>query len=607
MAALKGGRTMLRGFAGALDAANAEPLDPKRKVELEVRLKVARQIGDLIDAVAVRSQLLAGAESEEERADMLQGLAEDALAAAAGALTRAVKIRAGDAALLQRLRAVYEAAGLWREAVDAGVEYAESIGNRSERARALVSAADLARRDPEGRARAMALYDAAIEDVPQMPGAFESMERLMLEAGDHGGLDGVYARQIARLDEHGASEAALGLTDKLATLREEQLGDSTGAVAALDQLVTRRPADVAARDRLARLLSTLGRDDLAIRCLELGTLHVPTHPETYRAMHRILARTQDVDRAYEACSVLVQLGEATIDEQLFYQQHAPRTTTRAKRPLEPAAWAALMPEALDADVQELVLAAAPAAIGVRLEQMRAGKQLTSPDPRERQDPEKSTVSAVRSVAYASWLLGMPVPAIYARSEEVPGGIAVLSTPDSAVLLGQSVLVGRSVPELTFVAARTLATVRATSRLLGFYSTLPDLKLVFAAAFAAGGGGAASVSPDVLALSRAIAQRLDAASRKRLAAAVQRLAARGGQVDLIGWARSVEIGACRAGLLASGDITVAARMLSFDGRVIGGLSAADRLKALLPFSVSRAYADLRRSVGAQLLPSPNFAV
>jgi len=97
------------------------------------------------------------------------------------------------------------------------------------------------------------------------------------------------------------------------------------------------------------------------------------------------------------------------------------------------------------------------------------------------------------------------------------------------------------------------------------------------------------------------------ARKRLAAAVQRLAARGGQVDLIGWARSVEIGACRAGLLASGDITVAARMLSFDGRVIGGLSAADRLKALLPFSVSRAYADLRRSVGAQLLPSPNFAV
>lgn len=562
------GRTMLSGFSDALDAQISQRLDANRKAELLQQLKTARQSGDLPAAVALRSQLLAIAASDDERVEMLQGLAEDALAAAANALARALKIRKRNQGLLQRLRAVYEAAGLWREAVDAGVAFAETIAEAARRARALVSAAELSSRDPEGVGRALALYDAAISDDPELPGAFESMEKLLVDAKDHAGLEGAYERQIERLRQRNAEGAELALYDRLARLREE-LGDKQGAAQALDRLVARRPADVGARGRLAGLLEALGHDDLAVRCLEVAAQHAPAHAETYRAMNRVFSRTRDADRSYQACSVLVQLGEADIDEQLYYQQHAPHTTTRASKPLDAASWGALLPEALDADLLEVILAAAPGAVATRLEQMRAAKQLPQLDPRDQHDPEKSTVSAVRTVAYAAWLLGMPVPHIYASKNEVPGGMALLATQEPTIVLGPSVLSGRSVPELTFVAARNLASLRLTGRVLAFYPTLAELKSVFASAFA-------TPSP-----------------------AVARLTQRGGQVDLIAWARATEIAACRAGLLASGDISVAARMLSFDGRVVGGLSAADRLKSLLPFTVSSAHTQLRRAVGAAI--------
>jgi hypothetical protein len=65
---------------------------------------------------------------------------------------------------------------------------------------------------------------------------------------------------------------------------------------------------------------------------------------------------------------------------------------------------------------------------------------------------------------------------------------------------------------------------------------------------------------------------------------------------------VEIGACRAGLLACGDVNTAARVLSVDARVAGGLSAAERLRDLIPFSVSAPYAEARRAIGIAVRPS-----
>ena len=65
---------------------------------------------------------------------------------------------------------------------------------------------------------------------------------------------------------------------------------------------------------------------------------------------------------------------------------------------------------------------------------------------------------------------------------------------------------------------------------------------------------------------------------------------------LAWLRAVERAACRAGLLACGDVTIAARVLSVDGHAVGGLSAADRLRTSSPSPSPPRYADVRRTLG-----------
>ena len=64
-------------------------------------------------------------------------------------------------------------------------------------------------------------------------------------------------------------------------------------------------------------------------------------------------------------------------------------------------------------------------------------------------------------------------------------------------------------------------------------------------------------------------------------------------------RGAELTACRLALLVSGDVSVAARVLATDGRQVAGLSAADRVKDLTPFSVSSRYVAARKQLGIRL--------
>ena len=78
-----------------------------------------------------------------------------------------------------------------------------------------------------------------------------------------------------------------------------------------------------------------------------------------------------------------------------------------------------------------------------------------------------------------------------------------------------------------------------------------------------------------------------------------MATRRGAPDLVRWAQAVELTACRAALLASGDLVVAAQALAAGKRGGGGVSLADRIDDLLTFGVSEAHSLVRRATGVAL--------
>ena len=473
----------------------------------------------------------------------------------------------------------------------------EQIGSR---AHALAEAAATIATRAKNVGFAVALYETAMADDPEVPGAFDAIEKVLLDAGDFAGAERAYVRQLERLA--GRPNAEAGLLDKLARVRETQLGDRRGALQALDRLVSLRPTDVDALARLARLLEDTGDDELALRVLEAAARQAPGRPETFRALARILHRTGDADGTYCACSVLVHLGEADIDEQMTYQQFAPEVAVRPAQPLDDAGWAMLMPLELDGATTALLTALAPAAIGVRIEQLQSRKALPKLAPAEKQDVERTTITAVRTVGWVARLLGMPAPDVYVRSEEVPGGFAVLPTIEPAIALGPSILTGRPVQELAFLFARELFHLRMTGRVLALYPQMTDLKAVVTAAITVVLGPPDSLPPETGQLRRELAKRIDPTLLTQLGAAVSAITERGGQLDLDAWQRAVEIAACRAGLLACGDVNTVAGVLSVDLRGAGGLSAAERLRDLVPFCVSRPYSEVRRALGIAWRPS-----
>lgn len=592
LAGIEAARGATAAAASLLDRALA--IFPDHQAGLRQRIELARASADHATAAALRRRLLRRAESDVERAETLASIADESLDAATEALEQALSLRPRDPRLLERLQATAEASGDWRKAVDTKVALSETIESAKDRARSLTAAAGMCARRTNDIPRAVALYEAAIADDPSAPGAFEAIEAVLLKNNDYGSVERAYARQLERLSGREQIGAEVALLEKLALVRAERLGDVHGAVFALDQLVMLQPENVEARAKLATLLEQTGELPLAAKCLENAAIWAPTRPQTFRDLRRISDQLGDLDRAYCACAVLVHLGEADVDEQRVYQEFAPETTPRPRAPLDVVGWAALRLVDHDDVVSRIVSAIAPAAIELRIEQLKAAQRLPELASGDRQNLKKTTLAAARTVAWACAVLGLPEPEVYAKNVDVPGGLAHLPLREPTVLLGKSMLSGRSVPELAFATARELAAQHLTSRLVTYYPSTAELRAVVVSAVAQ--VLPSSLPSDALRLRDALKAKIDPTRRAELERAVEALQARDGRLDLNGWIRAVEIASCRAGLVVCSDITAAARMLAVDGRVVAGLSAADRIRDLIPFSVSEHCGALRRAIG-----------
>lgn len=568
------------------------PQDPNM---LEQRARVANESGESAVAAAMHHRLLAQTPPDSEaRVALCDTIASESLNAARQALEHALAVKRGDRRLLQRLERVLEASEDWAGAVGVAVELAEGIPSKKARARALVTAARLCNDKAKNTARAVAIYEAAIEDDPEVSGGFTAIEATLLRAGDHEGLASAYERQIARL---GDAELSGVLLRKLAELYWQTLEDNDRAIHALERLIDRLPNDPDARCALAKILEQEGNDYGAIHSLEVAATLAPRSTEIYRRLHELVSRSSNIDRIYLTGSVLVALGEAEINEQLSYTQHAPEGLLRPSRSFDAGTWSKLLPKHHVAEIDRVMAIVEPVAMDYWFESQAPRLKNLMPSEKSRVNSKQSTLSAVRCFVWASQLLGVDEPAFYVEPDNGRISAATLPTREPALLLGRNVLSGRSVVELAFIAVHHLAYSLGPWRLLAFWTDAVRLQTLLHAAVAL-------VKPELDVelgefgdtLRGVLSDGMQPEPKHELAEAVDAMLACGKQLDVVSWARSVEEAACRAALLASGDVTVAGSVLAVAGAPVGGQSAADRARDLLPFTVSREFAALRKQFG-----------
>jgi tetratricopeptide (TPR) repeat protein len=564
----------------------------RRAMDLTVRMKRHAL------SMEFRRRLLALSIEEDERTAHLRALVYDGtglIIEALGAL-RGRELRDFD--VLDRLRAAHEAAGDPLKATDVMVTQAEEIAGPHERAGAMVRAADFCADRTGSTARAVALYEAAIADDPAVRGAFEAIERVLVQRGDWKELEKAYRRQAERLEEAGAKPQLAALLGRLAELRHDRLGDSKGAIDALTRRVNLEPSNVEARAVLAALLEHEGNIERACRVLETSGWHAPTRVETYHALVRMFTQVKKHDRAFQACAALVHLGDADLDEQMLYQQYRPEAGLRPTGALGESDWAELYPLEHDANVRTVLATIGPAAIAYRVAQQERAGKLPSLTQKTRHDPEGSTVSVVRSLRWGSQILQVPLPEVYVLPD-LAAGISAVASREPAIAVGKAVLSGRSIAELAFLVGRDLTYFRPEHRILIYYPSMPDLTALVTTAIrmAMPGAGSAATLRDP-GLAETLHRHLDANAWERVRAAVGRVESSGSTIDLRGYVRSLEIAATRVGLLLSGDLPTAGKLLSTDVREVAGLRAADRMRDLLPYAVSSSYAALRARLGVE---------
>lgn len=320
----------------------------------------------------------------------------------------------------------------------------------------------------------------------------------------------------------------------------------------------------------------------------------PLKPDPYHRLFRIFDARDDADRRYAAAAALAALGALNDAEREVYERDRPTRLSSPKTSLSATAYRDLLLHA-EADVLtgEIFGVIAPAVLVGRVTTLRRDNKLRKPDPETRQDPEKSTLTAVRALSWSAAILGLAPPSMYVEKERQVFYEHLPGVPPSTIV-GAAALRGRTQLELAFLAGRHLSYYRQEHFIRTLFRSVPDLEDLFLAALVVGSPTlpiAADTKQRVQPIARAIEPLLEAPQVDALRSHFLRFVEDGGRTNLQRWSSGVDKTACRAGLLISGDLSASLAVLEAEEGKWGELA-----KDLITFSTGERYAKLRLELG-----------
>ncbi len=323
----------------------------------------------------------------------------------------------------------------------------------------------------------------------------------------------------------------------------------------------------------------------------------PTNAELLRRLYRIHAARHDQDAAFLAAQALVVVGAATPEERALFETHRGAGLMTPRASISPAAWADLVmhPEQ-EILTGQIFATIAPAVLVGRVTALRRDKKLHQPSPEARQEPAKTTISAVRAVPWAAALLGLPSPGVFVEKERDVAYQQLPGIPPCTVV-GKRALSGKTQLAHAFLVARHLTHYRAEHFLKSLFHSVQDLEDLFLAALTLGNPAlpiAEDMKRRVKPLAEAIAPLLEPVQLDTLRGCFLRFVEEGGRTNLLRWSRAADKTASRAGLVACNDLLTATELLAAEEGPSGELA-----KDLLCFATSERYSRLRRQLGVAL--------
>ncbi len=576
---------------------------------LEALVELAEREGEVERVVTYRRRLAYALEEPEARAQELCRLAAAQLATggdyelAAESLERASELRPKHAGTLKQLAELYRDKNQHKKLIDVYDRLVDLTDDDRERARYRFSQADIMLMKLRDEPRSLAFMELALMDDPSHEKALVTMTAVRTRREEWGELARVYERVVVELARAKKADEAFFVCKKLASLRRDRLFDGPGAVEAFRAALEIQPGDVEARSALAELYVAKGERHAAVRELETIAWAEPRRAQTYRRLFELHMRASRPDRALYAAECLEELGATDMDHEMYLQQLRPTSPIRPTVPLSVADLHKIRPIGADEILEEILTIVRDVAVQHRVDVLGREQKLSITDEQKKLDPE-GTGSAARTFAWAGKVLGIDLPDLV-MLEDGRTSVAAMRAAAPAVAVGPSVLTGRSVMELAFLAGRHLVYYRPERYALIFYPTLADLTALVLAAVSVVHpdlGKPTAIRAEIEVLFNKLSAKLPSEAKAQLKTAVDRLDARGGKMELLTWMKSVELLATRCGFLLTSDLRVATKIIKAEERPIAELSAEDRRSDLLAFAVSSSFADVREKLGVALHPS-----
>jgi len=501
--------------------------------------------------------------------------------------------------LLHKLLQLYQATSNWPKMIESLQTIAELETNPERKSKYIYTMAQIYRDKEEDYDRAVECFNETLDLNPFFLEAFERINKILTQKKDWKQLERAFRKMLHRVAGKGNTELEYNLWHNLGLIYRDRLQDLSPGVEAFKMAARLKPEEVVERQILAELYESTDQIDLAIEEQQAVLARDALRVEPYRALYRLYVREQQYDPAWCMCQALAFLGKADEEEHKFYEDYRAKGMLQVKSRLDNELWIKnLFHPDENIYIGKIFEMLAAAALMAKIQQLKNTKQLPVLDRRFKQDPATSTVTFAKTFGWAAQVLAVPCPELYVRND-VPGALAAVPIAPPASVAGQSVLTGFSPQELTFIVGKHLAYYRGEHYIKHLFPTVPELTMLLFA-------GMKMVHPEtpvpgemtaqVNATAAELAKFMQPIHIEGLRLVVRKFIEDGAKANIKRWSQSVELTACRTGLLLCGDLEIARKIMGAEPQAPGDLPPQDKLKELVIFSVSSQYFALRKALG-----------
>ena len=606
-------------------------IDPDNEEAIEAIMSLAPDAGGASTVVKAKQRLEALLDRREQRVDdedakaavrarRIELLAEiaqlqltelrqpdDAIAT----LQAELRITPDTQAVLHRLLDVHTQDQRWGDAVEVLGQLAEAQSTEAARAKYLYAGASIVREYLLDEKTAMQWVERTLAADPLHDKAFKFSIEYLEKQQNWREVSKIVRGRLKALAQVEPGQQHVELFAKLGETYENML-DAKTALVAYDQAARisakigeEEEKNKTRREKVMRLAVQLGTDALD-KAIDHGHALIAANPmelETYHRLVELYLKQGSRDRARALSRTLKFLKQADEAElELVDSGGGPglvhRTLSRDNwrhdvyHPLE------------DPRLSDLFALIWPM-VAAREGRTHAHHQVARADRIE--VTLQSPTGLARFLAHACQIFDAPVPDFFVRDDET-GAIVIDALVDKksgdektmfpSVLAGKVALSDTNETSMKFRAGRAIARARP-EHILG--AVLPSASALRHAVYGAirVADPSAEIPSDaesaVAAHASAIGRYLPPSRLEQLKSIAQRVRDHG-DVDCRGWVQGLAYTATRAGFVLCDSLEVAAQILTREGDDGSPITAKERIRDLVGYSVSEPYLRLRKAVG-----------